>query len=127
MPPHAHRPVPPRPGRIQVFSSRYLAARRRSRQVTRSSRHIPDALSRLPRAARPDVVGSKRVRTKAQGQEAAMTSGFVLLILIGVLVAYAYTRLRGKMKLSVSGKNWIAPIVIVVIVAIMLWASHSGH
>lgn len=56
-----------------------------------------------------------------------MTSAFVLLILIGVLVAYAYTRLRGKMKLSVSGKNWIAPIVIVVVVAFMLWASHNGH
>ena len=56
-----------------------------------------------------------------------MTSAFVLLILIGVVVAYAYTRLRGKMKLSVSGKNWIAPIVIAVIVALMLWASHNGH
>ena len=56
-----------------------------------------------------------------------MTSALVLLILIGVLVAYGYTRLRGKMKLSVSGKNWIAPIVIVVVVALMLWASHSGN
>jgi fumarate reductase subunit D len=56
-----------------------------------------------------------------------MSSGLVLLILIGVLVAFGYTRLRGKMKLSVSGKNWIAPVVIVVVVALMLWASHSGH
>ena len=56
-----------------------------------------------------------------------MTSGLILLILIGALVAFAYTRLRGKMKLSVSGKNWIAPIVIVVVVALMLWASHNGH
>ena len=56
-----------------------------------------------------------------------MSSALILLILIGALVAYGYTRLRGKMKLSVSGKNWIAPIVIVVVVALMLWASHSGH
>ena len=56
-----------------------------------------------------------------------MTSALILLILIGAVVAYGYTRLRGKMKLSVSGKNWIAPIVIVVIVAVMLWASHNGH
>jgi hypothetical protein len=58
-----------------------------------------------------------------------MSSGLILLILIGALVAFAYTRLRGKMKLSVSGKNWIAPIVIVGVVALMLWASHigSGH
>ena len=55
-----------------------------------------------------------------------MTSGLVLVIFIGALVAFAYTRLRGRMKLSVSGKNWIAPIVIVVIVVLMLWASHTG-
>ena len=55
-----------------------------------------------------------------------MTSGLVLAILIGALVAFGYTRLRGKMKMSVSGKNWIAPIVIVVIVALMLWATHTG-
>jgi succinate dehydrogenase hydrophobic anchor subunit len=75
---------------------------------------------------RADIVGSKRVRTKPRVQEAAMSSGLILAILIGALVAFAYTRLRGKMKLSVSGKNWIAPIVIVVIVALMLWASHTG-
>jgi fumarate reductase subunit D len=55
-----------------------------------------------------------------------MTSGFVLLILIGILVAFGYTRLRGKMKLGVSGKNWIAPVVIVVIVVLMLWATHNN-
>ena len=55
-----------------------------------------------------------------------MTSAFILLIGIGVLVAYGYTRLRGKMNLSISGKNWIGPIVIVVVVALMLWASSSG-
>jgi fumarate reductase subunit D len=56
-----------------------------------------------------------------------MSSGLILLILIGILVAYAYTRLRGKMKLPVSGKNWIGPIVIVVILVLMLWASQGTH
>jgi fumarate reductase subunit D len=58
-----------------------------------------------------------------------MTSGLILLILIGIVVAFGYTRLRGKMKLSISGKNWIAPIVIVGIIVLMLWASssHPGH
>jgi fumarate reductase subunit D len=57
-----------------------------------------------------------------------MTSGLILLILIGILVAFGYTRLRGKMKLSISGKNWIGPIVIVVILVLMLWATHNnGH
>jgi fumarate reductase subunit D len=57
-----------------------------------------------------------------------MTSGLILLILIGILVAFGYTRLRGKMKLSISGKNWIGPVVIVVILVLMLWATHNnGH
>ena len=54
-------------------------------------------------------------------------SGLILVVLIGLLVAYAYTRLRGRMKLSVSGKNWVAPVVIVGVVLLMLWATHNGH
>jgi fumarate reductase subunit D len=53
-------------------------------------------------------------------------TGLILLVFIGILVAFGYTRLRGKMKLSISGKNWIGPIVIVVILVLMLWASSQG-
>jgi hypothetical protein len=55
-----------------------------------------------------------------------MTSGLILLVLIGIVIAYVWTRLRGRMKMPVSGKNWIAPVVIVVVVGLLLWASHSG-
>jgi hypothetical protein len=54
-------------------------------------------------------------------------TGLILLVLIGIGIAYAYTRLRGKMKLNISSKNWIAPVVIVVLVGLLLWASHNGH
>ncbi len=54
-------------------------------------------------------------------------TGLILLILIGVIVAFGWTRLRGKMKLGVSSKNWIGPIVIVVIVGLLLWSTHTGH
>ena len=53
--------------------------------------------------------------------------GLILLVLICVGAAYGWTRLRGKMKLGVSGKHWIGPIVIVVVFVLMLWASHNGH
>jgi len=53
-------------------------------------------------------------------------NGLILLVLIGVVVAYIYTRMRGKMKLGVSGKNWIAPVVIVVVVGLLIWANSSG-
>jgi hypothetical protein len=57
-----------------------------------------------------------------------MTTGLILLVLIGAIVAYGWTRLRGKMKLSVSGKQWLGPIVIVGIVLLLMWSSHTtGH
>ena len=39
-----------------------------------------------------------------------MSTGLILLVLIGALVAFGWTRLRGKMKLSVSGKHWLGPV-----------------
>jgi hypothetical protein len=53
-------------------------------------------------------------------------TGLILLVLIGALVAWGWTRLRGKIKLSVSGKNWLAPIVIIGGVLLLLWAVHPG-
>jgi hypothetical protein len=53
--------------------------------------------------------------------------GLILLVLIGALVAFGWTRMRGKMKLGVSGKHWLAPIFIVVVVVLMLWSVHTGH
>jgi succinate dehydrogenase hydrophobic anchor subunit len=67
----------------------------------------------------------ERVR-KPRVQEAAVT-GLILLVFLGILVGYAWTRLRGRMKLNVSGKNWAAAVVIFVFVILMLWASHNGH
>jgi hypothetical protein len=54
-------------------------------------------------------------------------SGLILVVLIGIIVAYIYTRMRGKMNLSVSGKNWVAPVVIVGIILFLLWGAHNGH
>jgi hypothetical protein len=53
--------------------------------------------------------------------------GLILLVLIAALVAFGWTRLRGKMKLNVSGKTWLAPIFIVIVVVLMLWSAHNGH
>jgi hypothetical protein len=54
-------------------------------------------------------------------------SGLILLVVIGIVIAYVYTRLRGKMKLNVSSRNWIGPIIVVVVVGLLLWASHNGN
>jgi fumarate reductase subunit D len=78
------------------------------------------SLSHLSAECRTLEGGNRRHR------EADLT-GLILLLLIGALVAFGWTRLRGKMKLGVSGKNWIGPIVIVVVLVLMLWAAHNGH
>jgi cytochrome bd-type quinol oxidase subunit 2 len=60
-----------------------------------------------------------------RAREAAV-NGLILLVVIGLVVAYIYTRMRGKMKLNISGKNWIAPVVIVVVAGLLIWASSQG-
>ena len=56
-------------------------------------------------------------------------TGLILLVLIGAVIAWLWTRVRGKMKLGVSGKNWVGPIVIVGLVLLLMWSSsvHTGH
>jgi ABC-type Fe3+ transport system permease subunit len=64
---------------------------------------------------------------KPQAQEAAMT-GLILLVFICAIIAYGWTRLRGKMKLGVSGKHWLGPIVVVGLVLLLMWSVHTtGH
>lgn len=54
-------------------------------------------------------------------------NGLILLVFIAALAAFGWTRLRGKMKLGVSGKHWLGPIVIIVFVLLLMWSSHTGH
>jgi len=54
-------------------------------------------------------------------------TGLILLVFLGVLVAFGWTRMRGKMKMGVTSRHWTAAIVIFVLVVLMLYASHSGH
>jgi hypothetical protein len=54
-------------------------------------------------------------------------NGIILLVLIGALVAFGWTRLRGKMKLPISGKSWVGPIFVVALVLLMLFSKSKGH
>jgi hypothetical protein len=53
-------------------------------------------------------------------------SGIVLLVLIGVGVAWLFTRGRKRLNMPVTGKHWIGAIVIVVIVLALLYGSRHG-
>jgi hypothetical protein len=54
-------------------------------------------------------------------------TGLILLVLIGALISFGWVRLRGKMKLPITGKQWLGPIVIVALVVLMLFSKHQGH
>jgi fumarate reductase subunit D len=54
-------------------------------------------------------------------------TGIILLVLIGALVAFGWVRLRGKMKLPISGKSWIGPIFILALVVLMMFSKSKGH
>ncbi len=50
----------------------------------------------------------------------------VLLVLIGVLVAWLVFKTRGKLKLGTSGKQWLWIIIAVVVVLAIAYGA-SGH
>lgn len=52
--------------------------------------------------------------------------GLVLLVLIGMLVAWLVTRGRQRMKLPVTGRHW-AWIIVVVVVVLAIAYGASGH
>ena len=52
--------------------------------------------------------------------------GIVLLVLIGVLVAWGVSRGRGKMRLPMTGRHWLWVIIAAVIVLAIAYGA-SGH
>jgi hypothetical protein len=54
-------------------------------------------------------------------------TGLILLVFLGVIVAFGWTRLRGKMKLGVSGKHWTQAIVVFGLIVLIMFAAHNGH
>jgi hypothetical protein len=62
-----------------------------------------------------------------RGVKEAAVTGIILLVLIGGLFAFGWTRLRGKMKLPITGKSWLGPIFVVALVALMLFSKSKGH
>ena len=52
--------------------------------------------------------------------------GLILLVLIGLLVAWLVTRGRQKMRLPATGKHW-AWIIVAVVVVLAIAYGASGH
>jgi hypothetical protein len=51
-----------------------------------------------------------------------VTSGLILLALLGVLAGFGLSRLRGRMGLRVSWGMWVATVAAVMLLGLALWA-----
>jgi hypothetical protein len=56
-----------------------------------------------------------------------VTAGVILLVFIGALLAYFFSRGRRRMGLSVNGRMWAYIIAGVVLLGLLLWASSTKH
>lgn len=57
-----------------------------------------------------------------------MYDGIILAALIGVGVAWLFTRLRRRMGMPVTGKHWVAAIIVFVVLIVLAYgASHTAH
>jgi hypothetical protein len=57
-----------------------------------------------------------------------MYDGLILAALIGVGVAWLFTRIRRRMGMPVNGKHWVAAVVVFVVIIVLAYgASHSSH
>jgi hypothetical protein len=57
-----------------------------------------------------------------------MYSGLILLVFIGIFVAWFWTRGRRKLGLSVNGKHWLGALIVFVVLMILFFgASHTPH
>lgn len=56
-------------------------------------------------------------------------AALILLVLLGVLVAFGFTRVRRRFNMDVTIKHWIGAVLVVVIAALVLWANahHGAH
>jgi Mg/Co/Ni transporter MgtE len=60
--------------------------------------------------------------------EAGMYNGLILLVFIGVFVAWFWTRGRRKLGLAVNGKQWLGAVIIFAVLMILVFgASHTPH
>jgi hypothetical protein len=53
-------------------------------------------------------------------------SGIVLMVLIGLGVAWLWSRVGKRFNVSVNGKQWVVITIIVVVVLALLYGSHHG-
>ena len=54
-----------------------------------------------------------------------MVTGLILLVFIGLLLAFFFSRFRRQLGLAAPGRMWVVIVVAVVLIGLFLWASST--
>jgi hypothetical protein len=54
-----------------------------------------------------------------------VTAGLILLVFIGLLIAYVLSRGRRRLGLPTRGRTWLVIIAAAVLLGLFLWASSA--
>jgi FtsH-binding integral membrane protein len=62
-------------------------------------------------------------RTERRSGEANVASGFILLLLIGILIGFVVSRFRKRMGLGVTWSTWVTTVVVVGFILLLMWVT----
>ena len=60
-------------------------------------------------------------------REAKVASGFILLLLIGILIGFVISRVRKRVGLSWTWSNWVTTVVVVGFILLLMWVTAYKH
>ena len=80
----------------------------------------------LPLAS-PSAYARKTRKYGTPTREAKVASGFILLLLIGILIGFGVSRVRKRMGLGVTWSTWVTTVVVVGFILLLMWATTYKH
>ena len=71
---------------------------------------------------------ARKTRTYATPvREAKVASGFILLLLIGILIGFVVSRVRKRFGLGMTWSTWVTTVVVVGFILLLMWVSAYKH
>ena len=52
-----------------------------------------------------------------------MASGFILLLLIGIIVGFVVSRVRRRAGVGVTWRTWVTTVVVVGFILLLMWVT----
>jgi hypothetical protein len=60
-------------------------------------------------------------------REAEVASGFILLLLIGILIGFVISRMRKRVGLAWTWSNWVTTVIVVGFILLLMWVTAYKH